>query len=1124
VSRLSAPDLAERIARLTPEQRAYMEQRLRGRGAEVPRTESIPRRADRGAAPLSFAQQRLWFLDQLVPGNPFYNIFDAYRLRGVLDRDAVGRALEAIVARHEALRTTFAVVDGRPVQVIAANQRVEIPVADSGVGRAEREKRAQEWISATARRPFDLGRGPLLVAGLLRLDEEEHVLLLTMHHIVSDGWSMGVFIQELARFYEEFSGGPPAALPEPPIQYADFAVWQREWLSGEVLEEQLSYWSRQLTDLPVLELPTDRPRPPVQSFRGREHSISFPKTLTEGLSELSRREGATLFMTLLAAFQVLLARYTGQEDVVVGSPIAGRTDVETEGLIGFFVNTLVLRGDLSGKPSFCEFLRRVRETALGAYAHQDLPFEKLVEELKPERDLSQNPLFQVLFALQNAPASPFELAGLKVTPLPADSRTTHFDLEVYVGEEPGGLTCTFVYATDLFDAGTIVRMMGHYQTLLGAIVADANQRVSELAILTEAERRQVVEEWNQTEAEYPREKTVHELFEEQAERTPEAEALVFGEQRVSFGELDRRANRLAHFLRRRGVGPEVFVGVCLERSADAVTALLAVLKAGGAYVPMDPAYPAERLAFMLEDSGARVLVTRRGAGGRSGAPAGVEVVDIDEEAEAIARESGQKPHAAAGPESAAYVIYTSGSTGSPKGVVGLHRASVNRFSWMWRAFPFSPGEVCCQRTALSFVDSIWEIFGPLLGGIPLVIFSDEVVQDPRSLVERLAATQVTRIVLVPSLLRAILESEKELSRRLPKLWHWVVSGEVLTSELADRFGVELPGRALINLYGSSEVAADVTCYDARRRRPGEPVAIGLPIANSRAYVLDRHRQPVPVGIPGELYIGGDNVARGYWNRPELTAERFLRDPFRVGARIYRTGDRARFLPYGDIQFLGRFDDQVKIRGFRIEPGEIETALTQHPGVREAVVVAREDLHGQRRLVAYVVGKEGMPGSIDLREFLKEKLPEFMVPSTFVALEALPLTPSGKVDRRALPAPEGDRPELQEAYLAPRTHTEEVLADVWAQVLGLDRVGVHDNFFELGGHSLLAMQVVSRLRKAFQRELPIRWFFEVPSVAQLAARVDTAESDDIARILDELESLPEKDTDRLEIGNEPPIRA
>jgi amino acid adenylation domain-containing protein len=1123
MSRPSAPDLAERIAGLSTAQRAHLEQRLRERG-EVQRSESIPRRADRGTAPLSFAQRRLWFLDQLVPGNPFYNIFDAYRLRGVLDRDALERALEAIVARHEALRTTFAVVDGRPVQVIAADQRLEIPVADtSGSGRGERE-RAQEWIAASVRRPFDLSRGPLLGAGLLRLDEQEHVLLVTMHHIVSDGWSMGVFIQELARFYEEFSGGRPAAPPELPIQYADFAVWQREWLSGEVLEKQLSYWRKQLAGLPVLELPTDRGRPPVQSFRGADHLISFSKSLTEGLRDLSRREGATLYMTLLAAFQVLLARYTGQEDVVVGSPMAGRTEVETEGLIGFFVNTLVLRGNLSGEPSFREFLRRVRETALGAYAHQDLPFEKLVEELKPERDLSQNPLFQVLFALQNAPASPFELAGLEVIPLPIKSPTTAFDLEVYVAEKPGGLACTVVYAADLFDAGTIVRMMGHYQTLLGAIVTDANQRVSELAILTEAERRQVVEEWNQTEAEYPREKTVHDLFDEQAERTPEAEALVFGEQRVSFGDLDRRANRLAHFLRRRGVGPEVFVGVCLERSADAVTALLAVLKAGGAYVPMDPAYPAERLAFMLEDSGARVLVTRRGAGGRSGAPAGVEVVDIDEEAEAIARESGQKPHSAAGPENAAYVIYTSGSTGAPKGVVGLHRASVNRFSWMWRAFPFSPGEVCCQRTALSFVDSIWEIFGPLLGGIPLVILSDEVVQDPRSLVERLAATQVTRIVLVPSLLRAILESEKELSRRLPKLWHWVVSGEALTSELADRFGVELPGRALINLYGSSEVAADVTCYDTRRRRLGEPVAIGLPIANSRAYVLDRHRQPVPVGIPGELYIGGDSVARGYWNRPELTAERFLRDPFRIGARIYRTGDRARFLPYGDIQFLGRFDDQVKIRGFRIEPGEIETALTQHPGVREAVVVAREDLPGQTRLVAYLVRGEAALEFGDLRGFLKEKLPEFMVPSTFVALEALPLTPSGKVDRRALPAPEGDRPELQEAYLAPRTHTEEALAGVWAQVLGLDRVGVHDNFFELGGHSLLAMQVVSRLRRAFQRELPIRWFFEVPTVAQLAARVDTAESAETARILDELESLPEKETDRLEIGNEPPIRA
>jgi aspartate racemase len=868
----------------------------------------------------------------------------------------------------------------------------------------------------------------------------------------------------------------------PPNNTACDAERQKLLVDWNDLEQQLSYWRKQLARLPVSELPTDRPRPTAQSFRGAGHSISFSKSLTEGLRELSQREGATLYMTLLAAFQVLLARYTGQEDVVVGSPIAGRSEVETERLIGFFVNTLVLRTDLSGDPTFRELLRRVREVALGAYAHQDLPFEKLVEELQPERDLSQNPLFQVSFALQNAPASSFELAGLEVIPLPIESRTTHFDLEVDVGEKPGGLSCTFVYATDLFDAGTIVRMMGHYQTLLEGIVTGANRRVSELAILTEAERRQVVEEWNQTEREYPREKTVHELFEEQAKKTPQAEAVVFGRERLSYGQLNERANRLAGFLSKRGVGPEVLVGLCVERSLEMVVGLLGILKAGGAYVPLDPAYPKERLAFMLEDTGAPVVLTQESLS--ESLPEGqFERVRLDADWPEIARESAENPPSEATAENLAYVIYTSGSTGTPKGVSIRHR-SVVRLVRETDYATFGPEEVFLQFAPISFDASTFEVWGPLLNGARLVVMPPGFLS-----LEELGAAikrhKVSTLWLTAGLFHQMVETQIDGLRGVRQL---LAGGDVLSVPHVERVLRELPDCRLINGYGPTENTTFTCCHTVRRDEPlGASVPIGRPIANTRVFILDDWRQPVPIGVPGELYIGGDGLARDYYRRPELTAQRFLPNPFggEGEKRLYRTGDRARFRADGTIEFLGRFDDQVKIRGFRIEPGEIEAALSQHPGVREAVVVAREDDPGQKRLVAYVVGKEGMPGSSDLRGYLKQKLPEYMVPSAFLFLDALPLTPNGKVDRRALPAPEG-RPELEEGYVAPRTPTEEVLSRIWAQVLGLDRVGVHDNFFDLGGHSLLAVRLFSQIEKSFDRHLPLAAIFQGPTVAQLAS--------------------------------------
>ena len=939
--------LKEQVASLTPAQRALFEQRLRKKRTQPSAEQGIPRAVDRGSAPLSFAQQRLWFLDQLAPGNPFYNMSSAYRIRGVLDRDLLRRALAAIVARHEALRTTFEVVDERPVQRIAAEDRVELAVSDiSGVAEAEREKKADDWIAAEARRPFDLAHGPLLRAGLLKVAEQEHVCLLTIHHIVSDGWSTGVFVHELARFYEEFTGGRSAALPELPIQYADFARWQRKWLSGEVLEKQLSYWSTHLADLPVLELPTDRPRPLEQTFRGARHRTVFPKRLTEGLKELSQREGATLYMTLLAAFQTLLLRYTGQEDVVVGSPIANRTRGEIEGLIGFFVNTLVLRTDLSGNPSFRELLGRVREVALQAYAHQDLPFEKLVEELQPERDLGQNPLVQVTFALQNAPARPLELTGLEVTPLPVRSQTARFDLELFLWERDGHLDGAFVYSTDLFDVATIERLSRHFQVLLEGIAADPDRRISELALLSEGERWQVLEEWNRTERAYPRGKTVHELFEEQAERTPGAQAVVFGGERLTYRELNERANRLARYLSKRGVGPEVLVGLCVERSLEMVVGLLGILKAGGAYVPLDPAYPRQRLAFMLEDTAAPVVLTQESLS-ESLPEGGAERVRLDADWAEIARESRENLESRATAENLAYVIYTSGSTGTPKGVAIEHHSTVALLAWARELFCGGELGGVLASTSVCFDLSVFELFAPLVWG-GKVIVSRNVLE----LGELPAALEVKLVNTVPSAMGELLRMA-----RLPESVSTVnLAGEPLAASLVRQILGGGGVRQVYDLYGPTEDTTYSTCA----LRTGEgPATIGRPISNKRVYILDGRLEPVPVGVAGDLYVAGAGLARGYLNRPALTGERFLADPFRGGGqRMYRTGDRARFLSDGQIQFLGRVDHQVKIRGYRIEIGEIEEVLARHPEVQACAVSAREEKSGERRLVGYVVPRLG----------------------------------------------------------------------------------------------------------------------------------------------------------------------
>jgi amino acid adenylation domain-containing protein len=1042
-----------------------------------------------GRLPMSFAQQRLWFLDQLAPGASFYNIPAAVRLQGRLDVAAFERSLNEVVRRHEALRTRFVSEEGQPAQSIVPPLPLALPVIDlQEFPQEAREARARLMAAEEAQRPFDLAEGPLLRATLLRLGEEDHVALLTMSHIVSDGWSIGVLMREVAALYEAYSQGRQSPLEELPIQYADYAAWQREWLSGEALETQLAYWKRQLACLPALNLPTDHPRPDAQSYLGASQVVALPQPLTEQLKALSQRQGVTLFMTLLAAFQTLLMRYTGQRDVVVGSPIANRGRAEIEGLIGFFVNTLVMRTDLGGDPPFVELLWRVREVALGAYAHQDLPFERLVEELQPERDLSRHPLFQVMMVLQNAPREAVELPGLRLSTLPSESGTTKFDLTLSLAEGEGGLTGSLEYSTDLFEAETIRRMLGHYQRLLESVVADPHLRLSELELLAEAEREQLLVEWNRTRSDYPREQSIHELFERQVGLAPEQTAVVFEEEQLSYEELNWRANRIANYLRRLGVRPDTRVGVLMERSVEMVVGMLGVLKAGGAYAPLDPAYPEERLAFMIEEAKVQVMLTQERLL-RVLPECQCQAVCLDKEWEEIAKQSDENPVNVAGPDNLAYVIYTSGSTGRPKGVAVTHR-NVARLVKETNYARFDPDEVFLQMAPITFDASTFELWGCLLNGARLVVFPPH-KPSLAELGQALRRHGVTTLWLTAGLFHQMADDHLESLRGVRQL---LAGGDVLSFRHVERVAGELKGCQLINGYGPTESATFACCHPVTpsNGKIGQSVPIGRPIANTSVYVLNGQSQPAPVGAAGELHIGGDGLARGYLERPDLTAERFIPHLFskEPGERLYRTGDLARYLPDGNLEFLGRLDGQVKLRGYRIELGEIEAALREHPRVREAVALARQDSPGEKRLVAYVLCDPEIAAAItELRSHLKRRLPDYMAPSAFMLLDKLPLTPNGKVDRRALPAPDQDRPDVDAAYVAPRTPAEEVIAGIWSQVLGVERVGVYDNFFELGGHSLLATQVISRVRGAFQVEAALRSLFEGPTVAELAQGVE-----------------------------------
>ena len=1076
-------------------------------GVQLPPVVPAPRD---GKLPLSFTQERMWFLQQMSPTMSAYNAPGAVLLEGEVDPVAMEEAVRELLRRHEVFRTSYPAVNGEPSQVIAAELPFDLPVLDlRALPAAERRRRSLELVAREARRPFDLSRGPLLRVYLMHLDDREHMLGVVTHHVVYDMWAREVFIRELGQIYAAFAAGRPSPLPDLPVQYADFAVWQRTWMQGERLEGQLAYWREKLAGAPpAAELPGDRPRPAVQTFVGARTYLTVPPALAQAVQTLARREGLTVFMVLLAGFKTVLARTLGQDRIVLGMPIANRNRVEVEGLIGFFANTLVLYADLAGNPSFREALGRVRETALGSYTHQDMPFEYLVQELRPPRDMSRTPIFQLMFNyLQNYALQPMEVPGLKLTAQEVHNSGVPFDLDLNMWATTDGFRGAADYNTDLFDRTTVVRLLGHFETLLASAAAEPDRRLSELSLLPRAERHQVIWEWNDVAVEMSAEVSFQQLFEAQVDRTPSAVAAVCQGVEMTYAELDSRADVVAGGLTRQGVGPGVVVALLVERGLDFLTAVLGVFKAGGAYLPLDPRYPARRHVQVLQQSGAPVLVTTADlvpfveealsmmpAAGRPDALLAIE--------DLLALPATGRPPVCATARDLAYVIYTSGSTGVPKGVMIEHRGMINHLWAKILGLPLVASDRIAQTASQTFDISVWQLLAALVLGGRVEIFPDETAQDPQRLLEGIERGRITILETVPSLLRVLVEEAERGAVRpgLASLRWMIPTGEALPPELTASWLRLYPDIPLLNAYGPTECSDDVTHAVVRTwPEEGAPprVPIGRPVANLHLHVVDRYLQPLPIGIPGELCVGGTGVGRGYLDEPARTADMFVPDPFAVepAARMYRTGDLVRQLTDGSFDFLGRIDHQVKVRGFRIELGEIEAVLAEDPRVRQTVVVTREleGAKGDPRLVAYVVQADGPAvSSEDLRALVGERLPDYMVPAAVVFLESLPLTPNGKIDRKALPAPDAVQLAIQAEYVAPRNSTEQALARIWADLLGLERVGVHDDFFHLGGHSLLAARVVSRVREAFRVELPLATFFEESTLGNLAEVISVAQ--------------------------------
>jgi amino acid adenylation domain-containing protein len=1038
--------------------------------------------------PVSFAQQRLLFLDQLDSGTTAYNLSRVIRMQGVLDADALSRTLNEVVRRHASLRTRFVFDSGEGYQLVEEAVDFETSLTDvSHFGEADRLAEALRLAQTESSKNFNLSALPLFRSMLIRLDSRDHLLVLVMHHIVTDGWSMGVLFDEIGKIYAEFAYGVPAKLPVLPTQYPDFATWQREKFTAEALKSDTAYWVDKLKDHEgLLQIPADFPRPPIQSHAGALEIFQVGEPTANGLKRIAESQRASLFMVTMAAFQTLIWQYTGNEDILIGTPTAGRHDANLEKLIGFFTSTLVVRGNLAADPTFVQLLQRVRETTLEAYEHQDLPFEKLVEALKPQRSLNHTPLFQIMMVFQNAPKQILTLPGLSLEELEFDSGSSKFDLTLEIVEQDG-LRCSVEYCTDLFRKQTIQRFAQHFRALLQDIVENPDRPISELRILDDAARNELIFDFNRTTAPRRRDARIDTLFAEQVERSPNRVALVEGGVKIEYRDLNERAETLASILVEKGCDQDHPVGIYMERSIDAVVTLLAAFKANAPIVPLDIANPQHRLAMLIRDAGCRVIVTHRGR--HDALPKEIEAISLNNLPATSTVPS--RPAAARSSEDLAYIIYTSGSTGMPKGVEGTHRAAINRFTWMWRDFPFTADETCCQKTALGFVDSIWEIFGPLLAGVRSIIVPEGYLLEPDQFVTLLTRHEVTRIVLVPSLLRTLLDSIPDLASRLPKLKLWTSSGEVLPLDLVDRFRTSLPEARLLNIYGSSEVTADATYYDATAGTALTSVPIGRPIDNTHVVILDRHKKLVPPLVAGEIHIGGDCLARGYWRQPDLTAQRFIPNPYRTdqSQSLFATGDLGRILADGTLEYLGRADLQVKIRGIRIEPGEIEANLTSYPSIRQAAVVVHGESQDTKKLVAYLVMSESSANSInDIRDYLKARLPDYMIPAIFIPMESLPVLPSGKINRLALPSPQQGSLGRREQLVRPRNAIEEKLCSIWCEVLELDEVGIDDNFFDVGGHSLSGMRVLARVRRDLRVDIPIRRLFDHPTIGELAVEV------------------------------------
>ncbi len=1095
-------DLQDRLARLTPEQRALLETRLREKGMSTPRAariRPIPDRERLDHFPASFDQERLWFIDQMEPGNPAYNIHTTTRLQGPLDLDRMRRAVNAVIARHEVLRTTFQVVDDGPVQVVAPRLEIDLPVLDfTHLPATEREAAAQGAATDAATIRFDLATGPLIQVVMARLSDEDHVMMVCMHHAITDRWSFDLFEHEVGQVYVALRYGTEADLPELPIQFSDFAAWQREELSGERGRRHIQYWRDKLGDAPmVLEIPTDRPRPPVQTFAGAREYITYPVPLLKALKRLTQECGATMFMTMLAGLDLVCWKYSRQRDLVIGSAIVDRNRPETENVIGYFLNMLLLRATIDPSMSFRQLLAQVKDTALGAYAHQDVPFATLVSELKPRQDASRNPLMQVSFIYLDFEllTTPEDL-GFRSSSLDVDNGASRFDLTLACWELSEGIHSYIEYNSDLYDGAKIRDMLRHLGRVLEQAAGHPDRPLAELEMLDDAEYDRLVVDFQPQES--AADTVLHAGFADAARRRPEAVALILGEERVTYAELDERARRLSAALRERGVDLGARIPVRAGRSVEQVVALLAILRTGAAYVPLDPGLPQARSDAMLQAiAPVPLLVTAGAAGTREGEPPAVRVEETTHRTEADGDD--------ARPDAAAYVMFTSGTTGVPKGVVVPHRAIANRVQWSQSRYPLTPEDRVLHSASFGFDIAAWELFGPLGVGATVVMPREGEQGDPAALVRLLRERRITVAHFVPSMLRTILDVPGV--QDLDSLRMVFCGGESLDRELHDRFFRTLPGRTLSHFYGPTEAALSCLYHDCTPESGPGAVPLGRPVSGMRAYVLDDTLQPVPVGVPGEVHLGGIGLAHGYAARADATAERFLPDPFsdESGARMYRTGDLARHRPEGGLEFLGRIDHQIKVRGHRIEPGEIETVLESVPGVRRAVAVARED-GGVARLVAYVTPKPqaDVPSEAELRAELRRRLPEAMVPAAIVTLEDLPLNDNGKIDRAALPEP-GTARTSEAPFVAPRGETERAIAEVWKKILRRDRVGAHDDFFELGGDSLLATQVVARLRSSFGIELPLRRFFEGSSVEALAAAVEEV-------LLEKLECMTDEEAE------------